>query len=139
MRVVERLRTAGERGADVLSAAALHDVIEDCGVKREELESRFGARVARLVGDLTRAKEQSFAQYLAQLQESSREAKVIKLSDRLDNVREMRLFGVSSFGEMPVAEYLLQSKEVVEICGDASRELASALADEIVKAEGAGH
>ena len=33
----------------VLAAAALHDVMEDCGVTFETLSERFGVRVARLV------------------------------------------------------------------------------------------
>ena len=34
---------------DVLAAAVLHDVVEDCGVEEAELRTRFGRRVARLV------------------------------------------------------------------------------------------
>ena len=34
---------------EVISAALLHDVIEDAGVTKEELEERFGSRVAELV------------------------------------------------------------------------------------------
>ena len=34
---------------EILAAAVLHDVIEDCGVSWQELAQRFGARVAELV------------------------------------------------------------------------------------------
>ena len=34
---------------EVLCAAVLHDVMEDCGVTFEAIESRFGTRVAQLV------------------------------------------------------------------------------------------
>ena len=34
----------------VIAAALLHDVMEDCGVTRQELEEQFGARVAGAQG-----------------------------------------------------------------------------------------
>ena len=42
-----------EHGGDIdqAMAALLHDVIEDCGVTPAELESYFGARVARIVAE----------------------------------------------------------------------------------------
>jgi (p)ppGpp synthase/HD superfamily hydrolase len=44
-----------EHGGDVdqAMAALLHDVVEDCGVRPAELESYFGARVARIVVECT--------------------------------------------------------------------------------------
>ena len=39
---------------DTIIAALLHDVVEDCSVTLEELESRFGADVARLVDGVTK-------------------------------------------------------------------------------------
>lgn len=137
LRVIERLRVAGERESDVLAAAALHDVVEDCDVSFEELTERFGSRVAQLVRELTRGETQTFSDYLDQLRRSSREAKAIKLSDRLDNVREMRLFGVSTFGDMPVPAYLEQSQEVLATCQDGSQALAAALGAEITQSSAA--
>ena len=37
-----------------LVAALLHDVMEDCGVRFDELETRFGADVAKLVDGVTK-------------------------------------------------------------------------------------
>ena len=39
---------------DTIKAALLHDVIEDCSVELEELNSRFGPDVARLVDGVTK-------------------------------------------------------------------------------------
>lgn len=36
---------------EMIAAALLHDVIEDAGVTKEELEARFGPRVAQLVAN----------------------------------------------------------------------------------------
>ena len=41
---------------NVISAAALHDVVEDAGVTIEEIEERFGTRVRELVGSETEDK-----------------------------------------------------------------------------------
>ena len=40
-------------GTEMLAAALLHDTVEDCDVSIEEIEQRFGQRVASLVDDLT--------------------------------------------------------------------------------------
>ncbi len=40
--------------ATTLAAALLHDVMEDCGITKEELESEFGTEVARLVDAVTK-------------------------------------------------------------------------------------
>ena len=40
--------------ANALAAALLHDVIEDCDVDFEEVESKFGTEVAKLVDGVTK-------------------------------------------------------------------------------------
>ena len=40
--------------ADTIMAALLHDVIEDCGVTFQEIESRFNNQVAKLVDGVTK-------------------------------------------------------------------------------------
>ncbi|HLF04280.1 MAG TPA: HD domain-containing protein, partial [Dehalococcoidia bacterium] len=40
--------------ADTIMAALLHDVAEDCGVSIQELSSRFGAEVGKLVDGVTK-------------------------------------------------------------------------------------
>ncbi len=52
--VLRRLSSdLGMKEADLLCAAVLHDVIEDSVVTREDLELRFGARVAGWVQELS--------------------------------------------------------------------------------------
>ena len=41
---------------NLIAAAALHDVVEDAGVKIEEIEEKFGKRVRELVGSETEDK-----------------------------------------------------------------------------------
>ena len=76
----------------VYAGAVLHDVIEDCGVTKEELEKRFGPYVASLVVELTSpskgmkenraVRKEIDRQFLATV---SPAAKLIKVADLLDN------------------------------------------------------
>jgi len=80
---------------EVLCAAVLHDVMEDCGVTLDDLTQRFGARVAQLVESVTQIYEgdpratwdirKEYA--VAQLRRGSRETKIISLADKLSNMR----------------------------------------------------
>lgn len=80
---------------EVLAAAALHDVIEDCAVSYETLYERFGARVA----DLVLADSQGHGPVgrapwgvrklgaVRQLKDACRDLKLIVLADKLSNIR----------------------------------------------------
>lgn len=80
---------------DLISAAYLHDTIEDTGTTHEDLKALFGGLVASLVQELTSDKEKikqmGKSQYLANkmAHEMSSWALVIKLADRLDNVQDI--------------------------------------------------
>lgn len=79
----------------LMSAAYLHDTIEDSGKTTEELEALFGKLAASLVQELTSDKAQieklGKTAYLAKKMETmSSYALVIKLADRLDNVSDLK-------------------------------------------------
>ena len=79
----------------VLAAAALHDVMEDCGVTFEALSERFGVRVARLVceesqracGDPCLTWNARKLGAVKRICGGCRAAKIIALSDKLSNMR----------------------------------------------------
>jgi (p)ppGpp synthase/HD superfamily hydrolase len=84
---------------DILCAALLHDVIEDCFEDPEVgyhiLEQEFGKRVADIVMELTSSKEDiddnydSKADYLImKMIDMSDDALIIKLADRLQNISD---------------------------------------------------
>jgi hypothetical protein len=79
----------------ILSAAFLHDTIEDTDTPEEELRKMFGVLVASLVRELTSDKEEisrvGKTEYLAtKMTNMSSWALVIKLADRLDNVSDIK-------------------------------------------------
>ncbi|MBQ7888096.1 MAG: bifunctional (p)ppGpp synthetase/guanosine-3',5'-bis(diphosphate) 3'-pyrophosphohydrolase [Clostridia bacterium] len=80
---------------EVLAAALLHDVMEDCGVSEAELAERFGERVAQLVKSETQertgdpqetwlARKRSAVERITK---GDRAVKIIALSDKLSNMR----------------------------------------------------
>jgi hypothetical protein len=78
----------------LISAAYLHDTVEDTDTTHEALHDLFGGLVAALVQELTSDPEQikkvGKAQYLAhKMAAMSSYALVIKLADRLDNVKDI--------------------------------------------------
>ena len=85
--------------ANALSAALLHDVIEDQGITKAELAEKFGPEVAELVDGLTKLDRLDFATKAQQQAESfrkmllamARDVRVIliKLADRLHNMRTL--------------------------------------------------
>jgi (p)ppGpp synthase/HD superfamily hydrolase len=79
---------------EVVAAGALHDVIEDQGVTREELAGRFGERVAVLVWHVTEHDksqpwEERKRRYLAAFPGKPWEAQAITLADKIDNFRSI--------------------------------------------------
>lgn len=78
----------------LLSAAYLHDTIEDTNTTHKDLKKMFGGLVASLVKELTSDKDEieklGKAEYLSRkMAGMSSWALVIKLADRLDNVQDI--------------------------------------------------
>ena len=80
----------------LMSAAYLHDTIEDTNTTKDDLEKLFGSLVASLVQELTTDKNDlekagGKTEYLSQkMKKMSSYALVIKLADRLDNVQDIK-------------------------------------------------
>ena len=96
MRVADHIRKYKQsHNLDALiSAAYLHDTIEDTSTTQEALHDLFGGLVASLVQELTsdpaQIKKMGKKHYLAhKMAAMSSYALVIKLADRLDNVKDI--------------------------------------------------
>jgi len=85
--------------AQTLMAALLHDVIEDTGVPKEQIRTRFGAEVAELVDGVSKldkiefrsraeAQAESFRKMLFAMVEDMRVI-LVKLADRTHNMRTL--------------------------------------------------
>jgi len=78
---------------DVLCAALLHDTIEDTQTTAEELTKEFGKKIASIVLEVTDdkalPKEERKLQQIAHAPHSSHEAKLVKLADKICNLRDI--------------------------------------------------
>lgn len=88
---------AGVSDAGVLTAAVLHDIVEDTDITSAQLAERFGPRVAELVDWVTIPEpgpgEDRLAVKLAsfsRLADAPRDAILVKLADRASNVQTIR-------------------------------------------------
>ena len=92
--VAECLVTAGVEDPDVLAAALLHDTVEDTDTSPVEIKELFGPRVSSIVAEVTDNKKLSKAErkrrQIASASTKSYEAKLVKLSDKICNLRDLR-------------------------------------------------
>lgn len=82
----------GVEDPEILAAAALHDVLEDTTVDRDDLDEEFGSQIAQYVAELSKdgrlLEEQRERQYMEQLLSASDGVKLCKLADILDNLTD---------------------------------------------------
>lgn len=117
---------AGIEDTDVLAAAVLHDVIEDCSgehqqfiaQRRAEIGTQFGARVLELVEAVTDDKALPKAQRKqAQVEHAAhlpREAKLVKLADKTANVRDIASSPPKDWEPARIAAYFDWAQAVVD-------------------------
>lgn len=85
----------GERDADLLAAALLHDTVEDTSVTMEQVRAEFGAGVAAIVAGCSEPakREHSWEERkrhtLAALPAAPRAVQLLSAADKLHNLRSM--------------------------------------------------
>src|SRR3989338_9812927 len=81
--------TFGIRNADVLTAALLHDVVEDCGVTVPTIQAQFGDHVAAMVAQLTFDRDDTAKwRQAAALCRADANVRSVKAADIIDNTRD---------------------------------------------------
>src|SRR5580658_1139314 len=114
----------------VIVAALLHDTIEDTETTLEELRAEFGAQVAGIVMEVTDDKSLAKAErkrlqieHAAHISES---AKLVKLADKIANLRDMKSSPPADWPLDRRREYFDWAKQVVDGMGDVSHPLGTA-------------
>jgi guanosine-3',5'-bis(diphosphate) 3'-pyrophosphohydrolase len=111
--------TDGE-DAELVAAGWLHDTIEDTDTSQDELAQRFGARVAGLVeevtDDMTLAKSERRRLQVIDAPKKSSGAKLIKIADKISNIRVRIFFEPDIEQREELADYLAWAAQVVEGC-----------------------
>lgn len=110
-------REGGVEDAKVIAAALLHDTVEDTETSIEELETRFGKRVASMVAEVTDdkslSKEERKRLQIAKSASISPGAKLVKLADKIANLRDMLSAPPADWANERRTEYFEWAKEVV--------------------------
>ena len=126
---------------DLAIAGLLHDMLEDTSATEEELEERFGQRVARIVEACsdTQAKHKPPALerkqgYLEHLKDADADTLLVSLADKLHNARTL-LLDFRTGGPGVFKRFNLSRDETLwyysELADTYSRRRPGALADEL--------
>ena len=103
---------------DVICGALLHDTLEDTETTAEELEARFGAKVLAIVqqvsDDKTLPKQERKRLQILHAAGISDSAKLVKLADKICNLRDVADNPPSSWGLARRQDYFDWAKEVVD-------------------------
>jgi guanosine-3',5'-bis(diphosphate) 3'-pyrophosphohydrolase len=112
-----------------LIAAILHDTIEDTETTPEELEERFGAEVRSLVLEVTDDKRLPKAErkrlQIEHAPSISAKAKLVKLGDKIANVRDVTATPPAGWSAARRREYLDWTEQVVGGCRGSNAALES--------------
>ncbi|XP_034112868.1 guanosine-3',5'-bis(diphosphate) 3'-pyrophosphohydrolase MESH1 [Drosophila albomicans] len=112
---------ATEAGIDdeaVLMAALLHDVVEDTDATFADLEQLFGDDITGLVREVTDDKSLEKMErkrlQIVNAPKASRRAKLIKLADKLDNLRDLQVNTPTGWTEERREAYFVWAQRVVD-------------------------
>lgn len=103
---------------EVIQAAILHDTVEDTDTSFEEIESLFGARVRRIVEEVTDDKSlPKLERKRLQIEHaatSSAQAKLVKLADKIYNLRDLKRCKPEGWTDERCKEYFIWAKKVCD-------------------------
>jgi guanosine-3',5'-bis(diphosphate) 3'-pyrophosphohydrolase len=114
------LTVGGVSDPTTLTAAILHDTIEDTDTAPEELEERFGKEIRQLVEEVTDDKELPWEErkrlQVQHTPDASHRAKLIKLADKISNVRDVTHAPPRGWSHERRRWYLEWTAEVIAGC-----------------------
>jgi len=91
--VVQTLLNWGITDEDIISAAWLHDTVEDTNLTCPDIEKEIGSVVADYVWNLTKVENKDYGKmeqdYIDKISNAPREVKLIKLADIMANLLDM--------------------------------------------------
>ena len=109
---------------NLMLASLFHDLLEDTNLTFEDLKAEFGTEIASIVKEVSKPENISKEEWLRTFDTTSKEAKLIKLADRIDNLMDMKL---PEWTVEKQKNYAEQGLIILETCGKASPKLANKL------------
>ena len=102
----------------ILAAALLHDTIEDTDTTADELTAEFGPGIAEIVLEVTDdkslPKQERKRLQIEHAAALSEKAKLVKLADKICNLRDMNQSPPVDWSSERKAEYFAWAKQVVD-------------------------
>jgi guanosine-3',5'-bis(diphosphate) 3'-pyrophosphohydrolase len=124
----------GVRSLNVLVAALLHDTLEDTNTTSEEIEGFFGGRIRQTVEELTNdpnlSTDENKQRQIDHARQLSLNAQLVKLADRLYNIRDLRS-PPPSWNQDKVKSYLNWGQKLLRELRGTNAALENALEEEI--------
>ena len=122
---------------EVLSAALLHDTLEDTKTTPEELIDNFGERVCSLVqevtDDITLPKLERKQRQIDHAKEISEGAALIKLGDKISNVTDITNTPPTNWDSNRRLEYFDWAEKVINNCPKVNESLENHFAEVVRK------
>jgi len=137
LRVANIVMLHPKSNPDMVVSALLHDTVEDCEIKTEDIAASFGDHVASIVYGLTNPSQmdpewpnvprsERKQMDLDHISRQPDEVKLIKLADRLDNVQNLKVAP-----KKWVRKYIIETRNLIEAIGYVSPELSGQIQDKI--------
>ena len=129
IRVATILRAAGYSEydhEDLLIAAIFHDLVEDTPTPLEEIEQKFGSKIALIVKEVSKPSDKPKDEWLKNFGNFSKEAQILKMADRIDNLMEMEGWAIER-----QHLYAKQAKIILQQCGNSNTALSTKLEETI--------
>jgi guanosine-3',5'-bis(diphosphate) 3'-pyrophosphohydrolase len=112
------IHEAGVLDVNVIAAAILHDTVEDTETTLAELVREFGAEIAGIVGEVTDDKRLPKAERKRlQIERAARcsdAAKLVKLADKICNLRDMTARPPADWPQARIREYFDWARAVIQ-------------------------
>jgi (p)ppGpp synthase/HD superfamily hydrolase len=128
----------GGADAELVAAGWLHDTIEDTDTTREELAEKFSPRVATLVvevsDDMGLPKDERRRLQVVGAPHKSPDAKLIKIADKISNIRARIVPEPSAEERADLADYVAWAEQVVAGCRGGNAWLDRTFAETVAKA-----
>lgn len=116
----------------LIQAALLHDVLEDTNTTRGELREEFGEQLEEIVFLLSKRvidEDYEIADdgYLNRLSKSPKAAQIIKMADRISNLRPPPV----DWSKEKIRDYLKEAQKILHRLGSANQAMANRLNQKI--------
>lgn len=120
---------------ELLMAAVLHDVVEDCNITITDIGNKFGYKTAMFVQDVTKSdltyrgntRKDCWNYYINYLRSKSAKSKALKIIDRYCNLKDYtNIWHILDAKQRKFIKnvYIIESKLLVDICDNKEKSVA---------------